>query len=114
MTHASLQRIESALDGMETVLARAHGGGVDDEALLDFRRQCWELLLLVDDAECQAQLDLLIQHAKDLYSDRERERAEVLRGKIRALVAEFRIRVREFGRSSGRSYGKRWRDLRAA
>ena len=110
MSHASLQRIENALDRMEKVLERAHGGRVDDEALLDFRRQCWELLLVVDDAECQAQLDLLVQHAKDLYSDREAERAEVLRGKIHALVAEFRIRVRE----SGRAYGKRWRDLRAA
>ena len=110
MTHVSLQRIEDALDGMETVLARAHGGGVDDEALLDFRRQCWELLLLVDDAECQAQLDVMVQHAKDLYSDRHAHSAEVLRAKIRAMVAEFRIRVRE----SSRSYGKRWRDLRAA
>jgi hypothetical protein len=91
MTHSSQQKIESALAAMEAVLERAQGGRTDDEALLDFRCRCWELMLVVDDGSCQAHIDALVQHAKALYSDRERDRAAALRTKLRALLAEFRL-----------------------
>ncbi len=64
MTHSSQQKIESALAAMEAVLERAQGGRTDDEALLDFRCRCWELMLVVDDGSCQAHIDALVQHAR--------------------------------------------------
>ena len=110
MTHSSHQRIEHALAAMEAVLERAQGGRTDDEALLDFRCRCWELMLLVDDGACHAHIDSLVQHAKELYSDADRAHAGTLRMKLRALLAELKTRVRQLERA----YGKRWRDLRAA
>ncbi len=110
MTHSGLQKIESALAAMEAVLSRAPGGRADDEALLDFRCRCWELMLLVDDGGCQAHVDALVQHAKELYSDAARDRAGALRTKLRALLSGFKVRARQLERA----YGKRWRDLRAA
>jgi hypothetical protein len=86
MTHSSRQKIEKALCALEAVLERA-----DDEALLDFRCRCWELMLLVRDGRCQAYIDSLVQHAKELYSDRDGSGASALRAKLRALLAEFRL-----------------------
>ena len=108
MTHADLQRVRTLLAGMEAVLARSHGGAADDDALLEFRRQCWAALLLTDDPECHEQIDQLVQYAKDLYSERENHRVDLLRGKIRMVLGSFRARLENVG------YGKRWRDLRAA
>jgi hypothetical protein len=110
MKQTDLQKLHDALAGMEDVLARSHGGRADDEALLEFRRMCWEALLLVDDGECQEQIDLLVQHAKDLYSECEPYRADILRDNIRAALGAFRARLHAL--EGG--YGKRWRDLRAA
>jgi len=110
MTNADLNKIINQLATLETVLARSHGGRGDDESLLEFRRACWSALLLADDSECQALIDLLVQRAKELYSDCERPRVETLRGEIARLLDEFRGRLA----SLGGGYGKRWRDLRAA
>ena len=82
----SLQKIETALAAMEAVLERA-----DDEALLDFRCRCWELMLLVRDGRRQAHIDSLVQYAKELYSDRDGRRAGALRAKLRAVLADFRL-----------------------
>jgi len=110
MTHADLERILSALVGMQAVLARAYGGRPDDEALLEFRRMCWAALLLVDDGECQEYIDLLVQYAKELYAGGEPARVEALRSRIKTALDAFRARVSAL--EGG--YGKRWRDLRAA
>jgi hypothetical protein len=110
MTHADLEKIRSHLAGVEAMLAKAPGGRADEESLLEFRRLCWAALLLTDDAECHEQIDLLVQHAKDLYSGREPGRVDALRGKIRAALGGFRTRLN----SLEGGYGKRWRDLRAA
>jgi hypothetical protein len=119
MTNADLQRARSHLDGLEAVLANSHGGWADEDSLLEFRRLCWAALLVVDDGECQQQIDLLVQYAKDLYSDRGHQRwdvgpvfgADILRRKIRMMLSACRVRLN--GIEGGR-YGKRWRDLRAA
>ena len=63
-------------------------------------------LLLTDDPECHEQIDQLVQYAKDLYSERENHRVDLLRGKIRMVLGAFRARLENVG------YGKRWRDLR--
>ena len=110
MKQTDLQKLHDALAGMEDLLARSHGGRADDETLLEFRRMCWEALLLVDDSECHEQIDLLVQHAKDLYSECEPHRADILRAEIRAALGAFRARLH----SLEDGYGKRWRDLRAA
>jgi hypothetical protein len=110
MKHADLQKIRSHLSAVEAMLARSHGGRADDESLLEFRRLCWAALLLSDDAECHEQIDLLVQYAKDLYSEGEREGVDALKGKIRATLGSFRARLNAL--EGG--YGKRWRDLRAA
>ena len=91
MTQPSLQKIEKALSAMEAVLERAQGGRADDQALLDFRCRCWELMLLIPDGRCQVYIDSLVQHAKELYSDRDRSRAAALRAKLRTLLADFRL-----------------------
>ena len=108
MTHAELEKIRSHLAAVEAVLGRAHGGHADDEALLEFRRQCWAALLLTDDADCHEQIDLLVQYAKELYSGS--QDTDTLKGRIRAALASFRSRLK----SLEGGYGKRWRDLRAA
>lgn len=91
MTQPSLQKIEKALSAMEAVLERAQGGRADDEALLDFRCRCWELMLLIPDGRCQAYIDSLVQHAKQLYSDHASDRAAALRTTLRTLLADFRL-----------------------
>ena len=91
MMHSSPQKIETALSAMEAVLERARGGRADDEALLDFRCRCWELMLLVRDGRWQAHIDSLVQHAKELYSDRDGSQALALRTKLLTLLAELRL-----------------------
>jgi hypothetical protein len=110
MTHADLQKVRSHLAGIEALLAKSHGGAADDESLLEFRRLCWAALLLADDGACHQQVDLLVQYAKDLYSERDHDRVDVLRGRIRTVLSAFRARLNGLERG----YGKRWRDLRAA
>jgi hypothetical protein len=110
MTQADLDKVRHALAGMKAVLARSYGGRADDDALLEFRRLCWSALLLADDPECHEQIDLLVQHAKDLYAGTEPARAEALRTSIGAVLEAFQARVAAL--EGG--YGKRWRDLRAA
>lgn len=118
MTQAELDRILEHLTGLETVVARSHGGWADEDSLLEFRRLCWAAMLAIEDSECQAQLDLLVQYAKDLYSDEDHKRwdigpvfgVDILRRKIRMLISSFRTRLLGIERG----YGKRWRDLRAA
>jgi hypothetical protein len=105
-----LEKIHHALAGMEAVLARSHGGRDDEDALLEFRRLCWAALLLMDDSEAQELIDLLVQYAKDLYSDGESRDVEALRGRIGSALAALRARLHVI--EGG--YGKRWRDLRAA
>jgi hypothetical protein len=108
MTHAGLEKIRSHLSAVEALLARAPGGREDDDALLEFRRLCWAALLLTDDLECQQHIDLLVQHAKALYSGH--DDADSLIGKVQAALGAFRQRLNNL--EGG--YGKRWRDLRAA
>ena len=118
MTHAGLQNVREHLVALEAVLAKSHGGWADEESLLEFRRICWAALLVANDADCQQQLDHLVQYAKDLYSDDGHHRwdvgpvfgADILRRKIRAALGALRARLN----SIERGYGKRWRDLRAA
>ena len=110
ITQGHLEKIRSALSGMESVLARSHGGYDDEDALLEFRRQCWAALLLMDDGEAQERIDQLVQYAKDLYSDGESREVETVRGSIRSALAALRARLHAI--EGG--YGKRWRDLRAA
>jgi hypothetical protein len=110
MTNTDLEKIRNALAGIEMVLAQCKGGRADDDALLEFRRLCWAALLLVDDAECQEQIDLLVQHSKALYSDGGHDGVEAVRGRIRTALGALRARLHTL--EGG--YGKRWRDLRAA
>lgn len=109
VTHANLQKLATAFSGMEQVLVRSQGGSADYDALLEFRRFCWAALLLLDDLECQDQIDLLVRYAKELYSDCERDRVDTLRASIGTALSTMRERLHSVER-----YGKRWRDLRAA
>jgi hypothetical protein len=110
MKHNELHKIRYYLAALETLIARTRGGIADDESLLEFRRLCWAAMLLAQDAECQHQIDLLVQYAKDLYSEQDAERIDALRGGIRTALSAFRARLH--GLQHG--YGKRWHDLRAA
>lgn len=118
MTHADLQKVRSDLASLESILAKSHGGWADDESLLEFRRSCWAALIVIDDKECQEHIALLVQYAKDLYSERDHHRwdvgpvfgVDILRRKIRKLLSSFSARLN----SIERGHSKRWRDLRAA
>jgi hypothetical protein len=108
MTNADVQRVRSHLATLELMLQKRFAGAGDEESLLEFRRLCWAALLLVDDAECQAQIDLLVQHAKELF--RGGDAADGVKSRLDAALAacSARLDMVEGG------YGKRWRDLRAA
>jgi hypothetical protein len=110
MTPSALHKVRSCLAGIEEVLAKSPGGSADEESLLEFRRLCWSALLVAPDVECHEQIDLLVQYAKDLYSEQPQERVEMLRGRITTVLDAFRARLDGIERG----YGKRWRDLRAA
>lgn len=108
MTNADVQKVRSHLATLRVMLQKRFAGAGDEESLLEFRRLCWAALLLVDDAQCQAQIDLLVQHAKDLF--RGGEAVHGVKSKLNAALAacNARLDMVEGG------YGKRWRDLRAA
>lgn len=110
MKHADLQKLRYYLAALEALIARARGSIADDESLLEFRRLCWAAMLLADDAECQHQIDLLVQYAKELHSEQDGERIDALRSSVRTALSAFRARLH--GLQHG--YGKRWGDLRAA
>ncbi len=110
ITQGHLEKIRNALAGMEAVLAKSHGGYDDDDALLEFRRMCWAALLLMDDSEAQELIDLLVQYAKDLYSEGQSRDVESLKGRMRSALTALHARLHAI--EGG--YGKRWRDLRAA
>ena len=110
MTQADLDKVRGSLAAIEILLARTPAAAPNDDALLEFRRHCWSILLQAHDTECQDQIDLLVQHAKDLYSGIESHRVDALRGKIRMVLSGMRTRLE----SLEGGYGKRWRDLRAA
>jgi hypothetical protein len=109
MTNSEIQAVRSHLASLEAMVQKRLAGSADDDALLEFRRLCWAALLLVDDAECQEQIDLLVQYAKELF--RGGEPAEGLKRKLGAAIAACAARL-EAVETGG--YGKRWRDLRAA
>ena len=110
MTPTNLHKVRSCLTNLEALLARSRGGRADEESLLEFRRYCWSAMLLTGDGECHEQIDLLVQAAKELYSECSAEQVEQLRGTIRTVLSAVRARLNGIGSI----YGKRWRDLRAA
>lgn len=108
MTSAQIQKVRGNLAALQAMLNQPAAGRGDEAALLEFRRLCWAALLLVDDAECQQQIDLLVQYAKELF--RGGEAAEGTKCKLEATIVACSARLDAV--ESG--YGKRWRDLRAA
>lgn len=118
MTHAESQRVRSYLASLEEVLAKSHGGWADYDSLLEFRHLCWAALLVVDDGDCQEQIDLLLQYAKDLFSEHDHHRwdvgpligVDILRRKISKVLNSFSARLNVIERT----HSKRRRDLRAA
>lgn len=108
MTNTEIQTVRIHLASLEAMLEKRFDGSANEESLLEFRRLCWAALLLVDDAECQEQIDRLVQYAKDLF--RGGDAAESLKGKLHAALAACRARLD----AVEGGYGKRWRDLRAA
>ena len=108
MTNTDVQRVRNHLATLEGMLEQRFGESADEEALLEFRRVCWAALLLVHDADFQEQIDLLVQHAKELF--RGGEAANEAKIKLSAALAACSARLHMVERG----YGKRWRDLRAA
>lgn len=108
MTNTDVQKVRSHLATLEALLEKRFGDSADEEALLEFRRVCWAALLLVHDVDFQEQIDLLVQHAKELF--RGGDPADGVKGKLRAALAACAARLHMVERG----YGKRWRDLRAA
>ncbi len=108
MTNADLQRVRSHLATLEVMLQKRFAGAGDEDSLREFRRLCWAALLLGDVAECLAPIDLLVQHAKDLF--RGGEAADGVKSKLDAALTACSARLDMVAGG----YGKRWRDLRAA
>jgi hypothetical protein len=108
MTNTDVQKVRSHLATLEAMLEKRFGDAADEEALLEFRRVCWAALLLVHDVDFQEQIDLLVQHAKELF--RGGDAASNLKTKLGAALAACNSRLHMVERG----YGKRWRDLRAA
>ena len=86
-----IQRVQLMLFLLERLLSKSAGGRADYDALGEFRRLCWAILILADDAECKRQVDSLVQYGNELYSDQ--GGAEALRLKIRQSVACLRTRL---------------------
>jgi hypothetical protein len=103
MKNAALHKVRAYLSALEALLEKPR----DDESLLEFRRICWAAVLIANDSECQKHIDVLVRHAKELYSPGEHPGLEA---KIRTVLGAFRERLDRL--EAG--YGKRWRDLRAA
>jgi hypothetical protein len=108
MTNADVRKVRSHLATLEAMLEQRSGDCADEEALLEFRRVCWAALLLVHDADFQEQIDLIVQHAKELF--RGGDAANDVKPKLGAALAACGARLHMVERG----YGKRWRDLRAA
>ena len=108
MTNAHVQKVRSHLATLEGMLERRLGEAADEEALLEFRRVCWAALLLVHDVDFHEQIDLLVQHAKELF--RGGDGASDAKTKLGAVLVACNTRLHMVERG----YGKRWRDLRAA
>jgi hypothetical protein len=107
VTHSDAQRVRSHLASLETMLGGRFAAN-DEDALLEFRRECWAALLLVDDAECQEQIDLLVQYSKELFLGG--KAADDVKSKLQATIVACHARLE----AAEGGYGKRWRDLRAA
>src|SRR5687767_5145229 len=111
MTHAHIQRARLLLALLERVVGRSHGGWADYESLTEFRRLCWAALVLADDAQCQAQVELLVQYGNDLFSDHDHQKwdaapligVDVLRFKIRGALASLRARLSAMESSTTRT-----------
>jgi hypothetical protein len=108
MTNADVQKVRNHLATLEAMLEKRFGDSADEEALLEFRRVCWAALLLVHDADFQERIDVLVQHAKELF--RGGDAANGVKTKLGVAIAECSARLLMVERG----YGKRWRDLRAA
>jgi len=108
MTSSQLQKVRANLAALQALLDQRPARRSDEAPLLEFRRLCWGALLVVDDAECQQQIDLLVQYAKELFGGS--GAAEGIKGKLEATIVACNARLDAV--ESG--YGKRWRDLRAA
>ncbi len=108
MRYTDVQKVRRHLATLEGMLEQRFGQSADEEALLEFRRVCWAALLLVRDAHFQEQIDLLVQHAKELFRGGAADND--VQNKLAAALAACRARLHMF--EGG--YGKRWRDLRAA
>jgi hypothetical protein len=108
MRYTDVHKVRSHLATLEAMVERRFSDRADDEALLEFRRVCWAALLLVRDADFQEQIDLLVQHAKELF--RGGDAASDARINLRVVLAACSARLY----LAERGYGKRWRDLRAA
>ena len=108
MTSSQLQKVRANLAALQAMLNQRPAGRSDEAALLEFRRLCWGALLVVADPECQQQIDLLVQYAKELFSGS--EAADAMKCKLEATIAACSARLD----AVERGYGKRWRDLRAA
>ena len=108
MNNTDVQKVRSHLATLEAMLEKRFGDHADEEALLEFRRVCWAALLLVHDADFQEQIDLLVQHAKELF--RGGPAADDVKTKLGAALVACNARLHMVERG----YGKRWRDLRAA
>jgi hypothetical protein len=108
MTNTDVHKVRTHLATLEGMLEKRFGDAADEEALLEFRRVCWAALLLVRDADFQEQIDLLVQHAKELF--RGGDAANDVKTKLGAVLTACNTRLHMVERG----YGKRWRDLRAA
>ena len=108
MTSSHIQKVRRNLAALQAMLTQRPAGRSDEASLLEFRRLCWAALLVVDDPECQQQIDLLVQYSKELFGGS--ESAEDMKCKLEATIVACSARLDAV--ESG--YGKRWRDLRAA
>jgi hypothetical protein len=106
MTNSEIQKVRAHLASLEAMLGKRFNGA--DDALLEFRRVCWAALLLVDDAECQEHIDLLVQYAKELFAGG--DGADGVKQRLCDTIAACAARLD----AVEGGYGKRWRDLRAA
>ena len=119
MTPQKLRIVQGYLAELEAVLARSHGGWADEDSLLEFRRVCAAIALVVEDSGYRERIDLLLQYAKELYSDRAHHRwdigplfgADILRRKLRMTLSACRARA--YGSDAPQPYGSIARGLPA-
>ena len=119
MTPSELRTIQSHLAELEAVLAKSHGGWSDEESLLEFQRICAAILLVVQESSYRERIELLLQYAKGLYSDRAHHRwdigpvfgADILRRKLRMTLSACRARA--YGTDAFQPFGSIARGLPA-